>query len=276
MSARIAAVQMCSGPEVPANLEQAGQLLAQAAAAGASLAVLPENFALMPRADGDRLAAAEEPGSGPIQEFLAAQARRHGIWIVGGTLPMRTAANRSRVRAACLVHDPRGQCVARYDKIHLFDVDLGPGASGAERYRESDSIEAGSEPVALDTPLGRLGLTVCYDLRFPELYRRLLDQGAELYAVPSAFTAHTGEAHWETLVRARAVENLAYVAAAGQSGVHANGRATHGHSMIVDPWGTILAARARGPGVVTAEIERARIERLRASFPSIRHRRLNA
>jgi len=275
VTAKVAAVQMSSGPEVAQNLEQASELIGRAAALGARLVVLPENFALMPRSDRDRLAAAESAGSGPIQDFLADQARTHGLWIVGGTIPILSVDAPGRVRAACLVYDAHGVCAGRYDKIHLFDVDLKDQNGTGERYRESDSIEAGSETVVLDSPFGRLGLAVCYDLRFPELYRRLLAAGSELYAIPSAFTVRTGQAHWEMLVRARAVENLAYVIAAAQWGTHANGRSTYGHSMIVDPWGTILAELASGPGVAVADLERPRLEHLRASFPSIRHRRLH-
>jgi deaminated glutathione amidase len=267
----VAAVQMTSGTSVPDNLEEAGRLIAAAAAAGARLVVLPENFALMPRNDADRMAAAESSGHGPIQDFLSAQARRHGAWIVGGTIPLSTEDPR-KVRAACLLFNDRGERVARYDKIHLFDVHLANG----EQYQESSNFEPGDEVVAADTPWGKLGLAVCYDLRFPELFRRLLDQGAEIFAVPSAFTAHTGKAHWEVLVRARAIENSAYVIASAQSGRHANGRETYGDSMIVSPWGEVLARLAGGAGYVVADCNRSRLQGVRASLPSIRHRRLNA
>jgi nitrilase len=234
------------------------------------------------------MAAVEMDGQGPIQEFLAAQARRHRVWLVGGTIPL--AANSAndvqdaqvsreagtpgatKVRAACLLFNDRGERVARYDKIHLFDVSLDNG----EQYLESRSFEPGDEVVVADTPCGKLGLAVCYDLRFPELFRRLLDQGAELFVVPAAFTAHTGKAHWEVLVRARAIENLAYVIAAAQGGRHANGRETHGDSMIVSPWGEVLARRAHGAGHAIADCDRSRLQSVRASLPSIRHRRLSA
>jgi nitrilase len=267
----VAAVQMTSAAQPGASLAEAARLIAQAAAAGAQLVALPENFALMPRTEDERLAAAEPDGVGPLQDFLAAQARAHRIWLVGGTIPLQAIAAR-KVRAACLVYDDRGRRVARYDKIHLFDVELEDG----ECYLESGAIEPGDEPVVVDSPFGRLGLAVCYDLRFPELFRRLLDAGAELFAAPSSFTARTGRAHWELLVRARAVENLAYIIAPAQVGRHANGRETYGDSMIVAPWGEVLARCARGPGLVVAEIDRAAQQRLRVNFPSIAHRRLNA
>ena len=268
---RVAAVQMTSGPTVPANLDEAGRRIHAAAAAGARLIVLPENFALMPRADADRLAAAEPDGRGPIQDFLAAQARTHRVWLVGGTVPLAARAP-DKLRAACLVYNDRGERVARYDKIHLFDVRLDNG----EEYRESRHFEPGEQSVVVETPAGKLGLTVCYDLRFPELFRQLLDRGAELFAVPSAFTAHTGAAHWEVLLRARAIENLAYVVAAAQDGRHANGRQTYGDSMIVSPWGEVMARLAHGAGHVVADCDPARLQGVRASLPSIRHRRLQA
>lgn len=267
---KIAAVQMASGPLYRANLTEAGRLIAMAAAGGARLVALPENFALMPIQEADRLALAEEDGRGPLQDFLADQARTHGIWLVGGTIPLK-AQQPGKVRAACLVYNERGELVARYDKIHLFDVEL----ENAERYRESATIEAGDRPVVIETPCGRIGLAVCYDLRFPELFRRLLDQGAELFIVPSAFTARTGRAHWETLVRARAIENLAYLVAPAQGGYHVNGRETHGDSMIVSPWGEVLDRLPRGSGVVLAECDLRQVQRIRTAFPSIRHRKLS-
>jgi nitrilase len=266
---KLAAIQMASGPQVAANLNEAGRLIGKAAAAGARLVVLPENFALMAMQDADRLSVAERDGDGPIQEFLAAQARSHGVWLVGGTIPIQ-ARDPQRVRAACLLFNERGVRVARYDKIHLFDVRLDNG----EEYNESKAIEPGDTPVVAETPFGRLGLAVCYDLRFPELFRRMLDQGAELYAVPSAFTVRTGRAHWEVLVRARAVENLSYVVAAAQGGYHLNGRETYGDSMIVNPWGEVLDRLGRGSGVVLADLDRRYFEHTRARFPTIQHRRL--
>jgi len=269
---RVAALQMTSGPEVDANLAQAGVLLAEAAASGARLAVLPENFSFLGLRDADKRAVAETDGAGPVQEFLAASARRLGLWIVGGTVPLRNGAD-GRVAAASLVYDAEGARVARYDKIHLFDVDI-PGR--AETYRESANVAPGTRPVVLDTPVGRLGLSVCYDVRFPELYRHLSAAGAQLLSVPSAFTAPTGRAHWETLLRARAIENLCYVIAAAQSGIHPSGRETYGDSMIVDFWGRILKRVPRGRGCAVAEVDLALQGSVRASFPALRHRTLGA
>lgn len=266
---KVAAIQMASGPQVAANLNEAARHIGKAATAGARLVVLPENFAIMAQQDADRLAVAERDGQGPIQEFLAAQARTHGVWLVGGTIPIK-ANDSNHVRAACLLFNDHGECAARYDKIHLFDVRLDNG----ELYNESAAIEPGDTPVVVDTPFGKLGLAVCYDLRFPELFRQLLEQGAELFAVPSAFTVRTGRAHWEVLVRARAVENLAYVIAAAQGGYHLNGRETYGDSMIVNPWGEVLDRLARGSGVVVADLDRRYFEHTRTSFPSIQHRKL--
>lgn len=260
---------MTSGPLVEPNLAEAERLLAMAAQTGARLAVLPENFALMPSKDAERMAAAEADGTGPIQDFLAAAARRHRVWLVGGTIPLRSG-DATKVRAACLLYDDSGKRVARYDKIHLFDVRLGNG----ERYYESNGIEAGDRPMVVDTPAGRLGLSVCYDLRFPELFRRLVDEGAEIFTVPSAFTAYTGRAHWETLIRARAIENLVFVIAAAQTGRHANGRETYGDSLIVNPWGEVLARQPQGAGVVSAACDLQKLKSLRAQLPSLEHRKI--
>ncbi len=274
---RAAAVQMVSAPEVAANLASAAKLIAAAAGAGAELIVLPENFACMGLHDGDKLAIAESEGSGPIQDFLAAQAAQHRIWLVGGTLPMRQngASPPVRALAACLLYDAAGTRVARYDKMHLFDVDL-PGSN--EGYRESATLAAGRQVRVCDTPFGRLGLAVCYDLRFPELFRRMSapgpDGGAELFVLPSAFTRPTGQAHWEILLRARAVENLAWMIAPDQGGRHANGRETWGHSMIVGPWGDVAARIEQGEGVAVAEIDPAQLRALRARFPALQHRKL--
>lgn len=265
---RVAALQMTSGPEVAANLAQAGSLLEEAAASGARLAVLPENFSFLGLKDSDKRAVAETDGAGPAQEFLAASARRLKLWIVGGTLPLRNGAD-GRVAAASLVYDADGARVARYDKIHLFDVDV-PGRT--ETYRESANVAPGTRATVLDTPVGRLGLSVCYDVRFPELYRHLSAAGAQLLAVPSAFTAPTGRAHWETLLRARAIENLCYVIAPAQSGIHASGRETYGDSMIVDYWGRVLKRVPRGRGCVIAEVDLSRQSLVRESFPALRHR----
>ncbi len=260
---RVAAIQMTSCANVARNLAVAGELLRQARAQGAAVAVLPENFAFMGRGEADKLAVAETHGSGPIQAFLAEQARMHGLWIVGGTFPLKVP-DEPRVAAACLVFDDAGREVARYDKIHLFDVDV-PGK--LESHRESKAVRPGTQVVTVDTPAGRLGLAICYDVRFPELFRELLQQGAEWFTLPSAFTVPTGRAHWELLLRARAVENLCYLVAPAQVGFHENGRKTHGDSMIVEPWGGILARLPRGTGVITAELDLARQRRLRQDFP---------
>jgi len=251
-----------------ANLEQARVYLEEAAGRAAPLAVLPENFSFMGLEDADKRRVAESDGAGPIQNFLAATARRLRLWIVGGTLPLRAGAD-GRVAAACLVYDSDGKRAARYDKIHLFDVDI-PGR--AERYRESAHVAPGSTPAVVDTPVGRVGLSVCYDVRFPELFRRLSAAGAQLLTVPSAFTGPTGRAHWETLLRARAVENLCYVIAPAQSGFHPSGRETYGDSMIVDYWGSVLQRLPRGRGCIVAEVDLARQAEVRENFPALKHR----
>jgi deaminated glutathione amidase len=268
---RLAAIQMVSGADVDANLAQAAALIAQATARGAQLAVLPENFALMGVGDAAKLAVAEAPGAGPIQDFLAQQARAHRLWLVGGTVPLRDARASTRAYASCLLHDPGGALAARFDKIHLFDVGI-PGRE--EHYAESRSTIAGDAVTVVDTPLGRLGLAVCYDLRFPELFRRMADQGVEIIALPSAFTAATGRAHWEVLLRARAIENLCYLVAPNQGGRHPDGRETWGDSLIVDPWGEVLDRLPQGPGVVLGDIDLARLRATRERFPALQHRRL--
>lgn len=266
---RVAAVQMASGPNVQANLDLARDLVATAAGQGARLVALPENFGLIGKDERVKLDHAEADGHGPMQDFLAAAAARHAIWIAGGTVPLATPAG-DRIRQALCVYDDSGQRVARYDKMHLFDVRL----EGGETYRESSTIEPGEELVAVDSPIGRLGLTICYDLRFPELYRQLGAQGAEVFVAPSAFTKVTGRAHWDVLVRARAIENLAFVIAPAQGGYHVNERETWGHTMIVDPWGSVLAQRENGTGVVVADLDPQMLTRTRQNFPAIRHRRL--
>ena len=272
MTTSVAAViQMTTSPDVAANLATARGLLERARAQGAALAVLPENFAIMGRKEADKVEVAEIAGEGPIQAFLGHCARELGLWIVGGTIPIRDETQPGRVAAACLVFDERGRSVARYDKIHLFDVDI-PGRE--ERYRESATVVPGAQPVVTLTPLGHLGMAVCYDVRFPELFRVLQAQGAEVFSLPSAFTAPTGRAHWELLVRARAVENLCYVLAPAQSGTHENGRETYGDSMIVDPWGHVIARVAEaGPGLAVAEIDRTLQHELRGRFPALAHRK---
>lgn len=266
----VAAIQMASGPNVGANLLEAGRLIAKAAQAGASLVVLPENFAIMGMTEYDKVRIREQDGKGPIQDFLAEQAARNGVWLVGGTVPL-AAHDPDKIRAASLLFDSAGKRVARYDKIHLFDVHI---EETGEQYVESETIEPGETVVVVDTPFGRLGMAVCYDLRFPELFRRMINDGVDLFVLPSAFTAITGKAHWESLVRARAIENLAYVIAPAQGGYHVNGRETHGDSMIVDPWGRILDRLPRGSGVVMGELDPERLARIRRSFPVLEHRRL--
>ena len=269
---RAAAIQMNSGADVEANLALAGRLLKAAADDGCSLAVLPENFALMPERSRDKAAHAEAPGSGPIQEFLAATAKLHAIWVVAGSMPL-VSPEAERVFGACPVYDADGVCRALYRKIHLFDVKL---PDREESYRESYSMYPGEEPVTVDTPLGRIGLTICYDLRFPELYRHLVDEGAVAFTVPAAFTRTTGEAHWHTLLRARAIENLAYVIAPGQYGSHPDNRDTFGHSLIVDPWGKVLAEADDSDCHIAADIDPELPARMRHEFPALQNRRLRA
>ncbi len=269
---RVAAIQMNSGPDVGANLQLAERLLAEAADGGCALAVLPENFALMPLQGRDKADHAEQPGEGPIQAFLSRAAADNALWIVGGSMPLVSPEIAGkRVYGACPVFDAGGEMRALYRKIHLFDVDL---VADGESYRESNSMYPGDEVVGVDTPAGRVGLSICYDLRFPELYRRLVDDGATVFSVPAAFTATTGKAHWHTLLRARAIENLAYVIAPGQYGLHPDDRSTFGHSLICDPWGRILAEQATGNGVVAAEIDPELPAKLRGEFPALSNRRL--
>jgi deaminated glutathione amidase len=267
-----AVLQMTSAASVEANLASARMLLEQAHAAGAVFAVLPENFPIMGRKEADKVAVAESLGEGPIQSFLARSANELGMWIVGGTMPIKVTDDESRVAAASLIFDERGRLVGRYDKIHLFDVDI---PDREERYRESKTTAPGTEPTVVPTPIGLLGMSVCYDIRFPELFRQLQAEGAQIFSVPSAFTAPTGRAHWELLLRARAVENLCYVLAAAQGGHHENGRETYGDSLIVDPWGHVLARVSEpGPGVAVAEIDLTQQTELRSRFPALNHRRL--
>ena len=276
---RVAAVQMVSAPEVGRNLDSARRLIAEAAAQGARIVALPEYFCLMGTDDRDKLAAAEAHGDGPIQRCLSEAARAHGVWLVGGTLPLRVVdsdgrPDPARVYNACLVYAPDGRAMSRYDKIHLFRFD-----NGRERYDESLRLCAGETPVVADLDGGavRLGLSVCYDLRFPELYRTLMAQPdgrpCDLIAVPSAFTATTGRAHWETLLRARAIENQCYVVAPAQGGRHENGRSTWGHSLVVDPWGEVIACRPEGEGVVLADMDLRRLAAVRSQLPALAHRR---
>lgn len=263
----VAALQMVSGTGVQANLDAARQLLEQAAAQGAELAVLPEYFCLMGMKDSDKLGLQETAGRGPVQDFLARSASELKLWIVGGTVPL-CASDSQHVRNSSLVYAPSGQCVARYDKIHLFRFD-----NGIEQYDESRVIESGAAPVSFDLPSidghsYRVGLSICYDLRFPELYRAMK---ADVLLVPSAFTYTTGQAHWEVLLRARAIENLAYVVAAAQGGVHENKRRTWGQSLVADPWGQILAQQAQGEAVVMAEVQAGRLSAVRLQLPALKH-----
>ena len=270
---KIAVIQMVSTDSLAHNLEQAGALLAQAAHGGAELAVLPEYFCLIGQHDGDKLAIQERFGSGPMQHFLANTARDLGLWLVAGTVPL-TALQPERVTNSTLVYNPEGACVARYDKIHLFRFD-----NGLESYDESRVLERGYAPTRFELPSidghrWNIGLSVCYDLRFPELYRAYAQDGVDLILVPSAFTHTTGQAHWEVLLRARAIENLAFVAAAAQGGVHPSGRRTWGQSMVVDPWGIVLAEQAQGQGVVLAELDPKTLAQHRAQLPALQHRLL--
>lgn len=262
----VAAIQTVSGPIVAENLAVAGELIAQSVSAGARLIVLPEYFAIMGLRDTDKVDAAERPGQGPIQEFLSTQARDAGAWIVGGSVPLVSPVP-GKIYNACLVYSPSGERVARYDKIHLFGLEL-----SGESFSEARTITRGDSIVTVPTEWGRIGLSICYDVRFPELYRAM--GAVDLITVPSAFTATTGQAHWETLLRARAIENQAYVVAPAQGGVHPSGRRTHGHSMIVDPWGTVLACRETGPGVVIAPVKLSEVARVRTALPALSHRRL--
>lgn len=266
---RAAAIQMTSGGDVGANLRIVDAMLADAASQDTVIAFLPENFAIMGARDEDKVEHAEDPGSGPIQEYVAEAARRHGLWVVAGSLPLRSP-KKDKCFGASIVFDRDGRAGGIYRKIHLFDVDL---PESDESYRESATMDFGSDPAVVASPLGQLGLSICYDLRFPEYFRRLVDDGATVFSIPAAFTAATGKAHWQVLLRARAIENLAYVIAAGQHGSHPNGRTTYGHSAIVDPWGRVIAERKTGDGLVVADIDPALPGELRERFPVLEHRR---
>lgn len=268
---RVAAIQMASGPLVSANLIEVGRLISLAAGAGAKLVVLPENFAIMGMKEQDKVEIREEQGSGLIQEFLAEHSSKHKIWLVAGTIPLAASVD-NKVRSACLLYNDQGRVVARYDKTHLFDVHL---VDGDKNYVESETIEAGTEVVVIDTPFARIGLAICYDLRFPELFRDMVDKGVELIIIPSAFTAITGKAHWEILLRARAIENLSFVIAANQGGYHVNGFESFGDSMIIDPWGNILDRLDSGSGYVIAEMDMTYLRSARKNFPALEHRRID-
>jgi deaminated glutathione amidase len=284
---KVAVVQLNSSADVTENLASARTLLKRASQQGALLAVLPENFAFMGAKENDKFAVAEtvteDLCGGPIQRWLAQTARELGIWLVAGTIPSRTA-HENKVGATCLVVDAQGRCVASYNKIHLFDVDIprdkllkvdaDNDAKSKESYRESSTVEAGEHVVVVDTPVGKVGLSVCYDVRFPELYRSLQIKGAQVLCIPAAFTVPTGEAHWQTLLGARAIENLCYVVAPGQVGTHASGRKTYGHSVIIDPWGEIIAHVTESKAeVACAQIDLLRQSEIRDRFPALRHRR---
>ncbi len=264
VNVRVAAVQMISAPRVDDNLRTAARLVAEAVAQGAGLVALPEYFPIMGMNEGDKVKVREQDGLGPIQDFLAETARRHAIWLIGGSIPL-IADTPDKVLNSSVAYNPQGERVARYDKIHLFGFQ-----KGAERYNESATIEAGRLPVAFDTPFGRVGLSICYDLRFPELYRAL--GVTDLLVIPAAFTETTGRAHWEILLRARAIENQCFLLAAAQGGRHENGRETHGNSMLIDPWGEMLDRKLKGPGIVIGDLDHARIADIRASLPALTHR----
>lgn len=264
-----AAIQMASSPNVASNLLEAEKLIAKAAKAGAKLITLPENFAIMGEHELDKVKVREPDGNGPIQQFLSDTAKKYGVWLLGGTIPLEAQADQ-KVRAACLLFDDTGKRVARYDKVHLFDVSL---PDSDEHYKESDSIENGQDSVVVDTPFGKLGVAVCYDVRFPEFFRIMQENQVEIVVVPAAFTAKTGAAHWEVLLRARAIENLCYIIAPNQGGFHFNGRETYGHSMVVDPWGEVLDCCQSGAGFALGEINLNRLEKVRSSFPVLSHRR---
>jgi deaminated glutathione amidase len=267
---KVAAIQMTSSHVVAENLASAEALLREAKDAGALIACLPENFSFIGLKDADKLQVAESDGNGPVQTFLSETARKLNMWILGGTIVIRTNDPRRAANSSLLI-DAGGKRVARYDKIHLFDVSI-PGRN--EQYRESNHVLPGRDPVTADTPVGKLGLSVCYDMRFPELYRELVLQGAEWLAMPAAFTVPTGLAHWETLLRARAIENLCYVVAPAQAGLHTSGRETYGDSLIVDYWGRVLSRLAKGAGVITADIDLASQTESRARFPALDNRQL--
>ena len=271
---KVAGIQMASSPQVSSNLIEAERLISIAVEQGAKIVVLPEYFCIMGAKDIDKVAVREKAGDGttsgggPIQRFLSKMAREYEIWLIGGTVPL--ACNYpNKVRNSCLVYNDKGEQVARYDKIHLFGLDL-----GTEHYHEENTIESGDTVVVVDTPYGKIGLSICYDLRFPELYRAMGE--VDMIVIPSAFTETTGKAHWEQLVRARAIENLCYVIAPAQGGYHLSGRETHGNSMIVDPWGVILDRLPRGSGVVIANINRDYQTALRKSLPALKHKTIKA
>ncbi|MBL1141252.1 MAG: carbon-nitrogen hydrolase family protein [Proteobacteria bacterium] len=268
----VAAIQMVSTDTVAENLELAGKLISEAVSKQAKLVTLPENFPLMGKEDSERLAIQEAFSAGPIQSFLSDQAKQHQIYLLGGTIPLQSDKP-EKVFPASLLYDPKGDCIAHYNKIHLFDVLVDEESD--ESYRESDNFEPGEEIVVAKTEIGNIGLSVCYDLRFPELYRKMHKDDVQIITVPSAFTAKTGEAHWESLLKTRAVENLCYIIASNQGGTHINERETWGHSMIVDPWGTVLASVDKGAGIAIAAIDLEKQTRLRKMFPALTHMKID-
>ncbi len=270
MTTKVSAIQMVSTENVQDNLVVTAEYIKKAAYEGSRLVVLPENFAIIGKTTQDKVHVKENFGQGPIQDFLAEKAAQYGIWLVGGTIPL-VANDENKVRAACLVYNDAGELAGRYDKIHLFDVTL---QDGNECYKESETIEAGNQPLVIKTPFGCLGVGVCYDLRFPEQFRQMLDLGMDILALPSAFTAYTGRSHWKVLLRARAIENLCYVIASAQGGRHPDGRETYGNSMVLDPWGNVMAQYAMGNGLVSAEISRHRVQSIRNNLPALSHRQI--
>ncbi len=268
---KIAAIQMASGTNVSANLIEVSRQILSAAQAGAKLIVLPENFAIMGLQDTDQVKIAENDGIGPIQDFLSEQAKKNKVWLIAGTIPLKSD-DEDKIYAASLVYNDNGERVSRYDKIHLFDVHL---EATSETYKESETIDAGNQVIVVDTPFGKIGLAICYDLRFPELFRQLALQDAEIIVLPAAFTAITGKAHWEVLLRARAIENLCYLVASAQGGYHVNGRETYGNSMIIDPWGVILDELPQGSGYVIADVDLENVKTIRRNFPALQHRKIS-
>ena len=271
MVSKVAAIQMASGPNVKANLAEAEKLIKIAVQQQAELVVLPEDFAIMGISETDKVKIAETFGTGLLQDYLRDQAIKNNIWLVGGTIPI-LSTEPGKVFAACLLYNPQGEVVTRYDKIHLFDVTI---EATNESYTESETMTAGNQIVVVDTPFGRLGLAVCYDLRFPELFRAMVEKNMEICALPSAFTSLTGKVHWESLLRARSIENLSFIIAADQGGYHVGGRETHGDSMIVDPWGLVLNRLPHGTGVVVADIDIEKLEHTRKMFPALKHKRFS-
>jgi deaminated glutathione amidase len=268
---RLAVIQMASGSILQGNMLEAEKLIKNAVNDGAEIIVLPENFGMITAHEAEILQFGETFGDGPLQEFLSQQSAKHGIYLIGGTVPLKSEHS-NKIRNTLLVYDPQGECISRYDKIHLFDVLL---PSGEEQYHESSMFEPGEKVVVLQIGDMKLGLSICYDLRFPELFRALVDKGAEVIVLPAAFTAVTGKAHWHTLLKARAIENLCYLAASAQGGYHVNGRETYGHSLIVDPWGKVIDEIDSGSGYAIADINLSQQQQIRERFPVLTHRKIS-